>query len=608
MCHLVDTSIDFDKEFLIQGIIEYKDGCLYDSNQKLYRKYITFDASGRERDITSGTAFLLTTNSQMVQFEGDTGVFEDGTHPGQFFRVNLDEVLSVTISGKEIFVGAALKNQFRFHVSQKAKTGISVLHKGRNHNIFDGPFSLFLHLPDGAQRIRYKVSIDGYHHNSEEYTQGMRDELCIPVGEADSLPHVIKIVDVADDTVKAEYNYIILSNCSYKLDKSIYNEMEQQIGGTLFAGGIESEISTIREQGKDSITVVSPFNDIEFEITIPTIQCNLMGQSAFASKKWIWHKDISAGEFVNLKLPEGWNGTLNLGTRPVSSATDGCFELGNDLRSISKFEKEEMLWLNAKDANGNHLQHLITTIVFEPKFLRPPLEYSNGGLLWRGEENYIGESMTELALDIHLPGGHKRYNVSCHDTVLEKEIDLKPEQYPYQVLIQRKSVFSGSIEECIYSGDLVVGQEKEFIFNRKEILLKAMHYWDFESDSIRIGTIKPLAGIITKMRYIGDTTASGEVIATPEYIAELCFEDLYGRRTAFNSNPNSAEYELINPVHVWIINKRLLILRSESGDALYVDTKYDSILGRCADNIMTHQEQKARLRVPDYFEYEVKGV
>lgn len=604
---LADTNIDFGEELLLRGVIEYMGSHLYDSVQKLHRKYVTFDALGRERNVTNGTVFLLATNVHTVQFEGNAGVFEDGTHPGQFFRINLDEVLSVTIDGKEILAGAALKEQFRIYASQKAQAGISVLYKGRNHNIYSGPFCLFLHLPDGTQRIRYRVSLDNDHHSAEEYAQDMDDELCIPIKDTDSLPHVIKIVDVADDTIKAEYDYIILPGCSYKLDKSIYNETEQQIEGTLSVGGTETEISTIREQGANSITVVGPFNGIEFEIVIPTIQCTLMGQSAFLAPKWVWYEDISDGEFVYLKLPEGWNGTLNLGTRSVSSRSDGAYELCNDVRAINKPEKEEILWMNAKDSNGNYLQHLITTIVFEPKFLQPPLEYANGKLIWHGKENYIGKRSAEMVIEVRLPGGSKRYSVSCEDSVLEEKIDITPERYPYQVLLEKKSPFSRSTEE-VYSGDLIVGHEKEFIFNRKEILLKAMHYWDFESDSIQIGPIKPLAGIITKMRYIGDTTASGEVIATPEYIAELCFEDLNGHRTVFNSNPNSTEYELINPVHVWIINKRLLILRSVSDDALYVDTKYNSILGRCADNIMTHQEQKGRLRIPDYFEYDVKEV
>lgn len=45
----------------------------------------------------------------------------------------------------------------------------------------------------------------------------------------------------------------------------------------------------------------------------------------------IWYKSIPHDEFVQLTLPEGWDGQLMLGTRPIPEVSPGYFELGNVL-------------------------------------------------------------------------------------------------------------------------------------------------------------------------------------------------------------------------------------------------------------------------------------
>jgi hypothetical protein len=91
------------------------------------------------------------------------------------------------------------------------------------------------------------------------------------------------------------------------------------------------------------------------------------------------------------------------------------------------------------------------------------------------------------------------------------------------------------------------------------------------------------AGVLEHLRYIGNTIASGERIALPEYEATLYFEDSYGRRIPFNSREDSKKYEYINPAHVWIVNERMLILRAVTNDAVYIDTQYATILSRSPD-------------------------
>ena len=81
--------------------------------------------------------------------------------------------------------------------------------------------------------------------------------------------------------------------------------------------------------------------------------------------------------------------------------------------------------------------------------------------------------------------------------------------------------------------------------------------------------------------------------------------NMEGREIAFNSNEDSEEYELINPVKFWVINEHRLILRTATEDAVYFDVKRASILNRNPDKVMNRTAQKNRLKNPDYFEYEL---
>lgn len=85
----------------------------------------------------------------------------------------------------------------------------------------------------------------------------------------------------------------------------------------------------------------------------------------------------------------------------------------------------------------------------------------------------------------------------------------------------------------------------------------------------------------------------------------MYFIDNLGRRISFNST-NSKDYELINPVTVWVINTHLLILQCVTEDTVYVDKKYYTIVNKSPNKIMSKWEQRERLETPDYFEYEVK--
>lgn len=603
---LAKTALDFDADLSICAEITYMGNPLFQSGRKLYRKHLFFDMSGNERLVKKGDVSLFVPNSHCVEFSTYDGVSQDCLHPGQLYQISLDEVSSAAIDGIELFADREAASQFRSHASVKAVDGLCVVREGVSYHIFSVPFSLFLKLPEGEQALRYQLSEDGSRYPISHYKQADSDELRLTMNGAEGLAHSIKVIDLIDDTVKYEFDYILLLGCSYQLDKQLYAETEQNISVSIsapFIGAFSS--SAVRDAASDTVHFSCPFADLEFEAVIPVVRCSIAGGSGFSLPEKIWCKTISAGEFIRLQLPPDWTGQLLIGLQPVSvSSVSGEFELGNHLRAGKNFSDEEMLWLSLKSQHGDAARFLLTTLVFAPHFAAPPLIFSGCALMWQVESNFIGDTDSEFTIEVQGADGHAvRFRAACRDQILDDECHLPHGGYRYRIFLRRRSPFSSEESRPVYQGTLIVGNRNEFMFDGKELSLTIAHYWDRNCDSMKRLCMKPLSGITRNLTYIGNTVASGETIAAPEYRATLYYTDDFGRGYVFYNKDDSQKYECINPVRIWIVSERMLILRCCSGDAVYIDAQTATIPSRHPDVLMDKKAQMLRLKNPDYFEY-----
>ena len=321
-----EMSYDFSNPPAIRVEIHYDGELLYNSVEKLYRQYILLDASGTERTTHRGTIYLFASNSQEVTFPDDTDGIYSYPYPGQLYRINLDEVSSAAIDGREIFVCASTAAQFRHHTSLRKAASAQVIHQGTSFDIFPAPFQLFIVLPEGEKSIRYQFSIDGVRHNADAFCEG-GNELEIP-SENDGLCHCVRIIDLATDLVKYEFNYIVLADFNVTLNAPIYYADGSQATANISFAAKQFHYSLVLEDTSDSIIVPVSGMAWQLELYIPLVHCTLMGYNAFKSSNMIWHKSIPHDEFVQLTLPEGWDGQLMLGTRPIPEVNPGYFELG----------------------------------------------------------------------------------------------------------------------------------------------------------------------------------------------------------------------------------------------------------------------------------------
>ena len=274
-----EMSYDFSNTPAIRVEIHYDGELLYNSAEKLYRQYILLDASGAERTPHCGTIYLFASNLQEVTFPDDTDGIYSYPYPGQLYRINLDEVSSAAIDGREIFVCASTAAQFRHHTSLRKAVSAQVIHQGVSFDIFPAPFQLFIVLPEGEKSIRYQFSIDGMRHNADAFCGG-GNELEIP-SENDGLCHCVRIIDLATDLVKYEFNYIVLADFNVTLNAPIYYADGSQATANISFAAKQFHYSLVLEDTSDSIIVPVSGMTWQLELYIPLVHCALMGHIGF---------------------------------------------------------------------------------------------------------------------------------------------------------------------------------------------------------------------------------------------------------------------------------------------------------------------------------------
>ena len=604
---LQDTTFDFGAPPRLRAEITYLGNTIYDSGRKLERAFLLFDPSGSDRAVKAGRVFLFAGSTSGVEFSREEDVLRL-SHPGQLYRLELRADSSVAVDGREVFAGAEVSAQFRRHTVPGPIRDLCGMDSGGALDVFRGPFTLSLVLPEGENPLLYRLSLDGEHHDLKEF-QGEDGRLSIPSARPEGRVHSIRLVDIRDGLVRYAYRYAVLPGWACCLDREYYRAGVDEAEIRLSWAERETRL-TLPVPEEDAVSFDLPGLEFTLALDVPAVRCTLLGVNAFRAPEALWHGDIPAGEFVAIHPPEGWTCRLMLGAREIP-APDGIHcELGNELRSGRSFRETEPLGL-LLGREGSVVQLKLTDIAFAPRFLRPPLEVEGEALLWRGTGTFLGDTAGRFTLELDLPGGMRTFRTAPgEDKTLEEPFSCPDGRYAYRVAQKSGSVFAPGPDKTVYQGDLLVGEADSFRFQGREIHVRNALCWDFDREALKSVEMRQGCGILCGLTYAGTGHPPWEEVPMPHYTATLFFEDARGQRHPFNGNPHSKGYELINPVHVWLVNDRLLILQccDEDGSGVYIDTRYSTIVNRSLDGTVPRKVQQQILDTPDYFEYIVTEV
>lgn len=605
---LRETYFNFGAPPHLCAEITYVNKVIYNSEQKLKQSYLLFDSSGSNRMVKNGLAFLFAGSGADVAFSQEEGILQL-PHPGQLYRLSLTEISSLIVDGREIFVGAEASAQFRQHTTPRCVQDLRGLDDSGSLELFQGPFTMSLVLPEGENPLLYQLSLDGQRHGLKEF-QREDGVLSIPSAPEECWVHSAKIVDIRAGLIRYEYRYAVLPDCTCHLDKTLYRSGVDEVKVDLSWDGRKNQLIQPVPEGESSVSFPFPELDFTLELDVPALHCILLDKNGFQAPDVLWHKDIHAGEFVRIHSPEGWNCRLMLGVHEIPAPDGLHYELGNELRSGRNFREMEPLGLLLSKGQ-ERAQFKLTEIAFAPRFLQPPLELDEKTLFWRGEGTFLGDAGGHFTVELDLSGEMRTFQtVAGEDSVLEEPCSYPNGRYPYRVLQKSGNIFAPGPAKTLYTGDLLVGDANAFRFQSREIHVKNALCWDFDRELLKSVDMREGCGIIRGLTYVGIGNHPWEEVPMPHYTATLYFEDSRGWRRPFNASPDANGFELVNPVHVWVVNDRLLILQchDEEGDGVYIDTRNRTIVNRSLDRTIPKKIQKKILDTPDYFEYTVMEV
>ena len=157
---------------------------------------------------------------------------------------------------------------------------------------------------------------------------------------------------------------------------------------------------------------------------------------------------------------------------------------------------------------------------------------------------------------------------------------------------------------------LAIGAPEQRRVYGKSLYLTSARIWDQPEGKMINLKMPDWAGCLCDLKYQGKSIPFGENSDDdddseyPEYIGDLYFYNSSVQKWQYFNGQDRDGFELINPVHVWIISEQMLILRTAEDEVPYIDRKYSTIVNRTLN--LPKNELKHRLILPDYFEYRME--
>ena len=606
---LEDMDVDFDAplEFAVQ--IEYQTDSevktIVDTESKLHRQYILFDQNGQEttaQNSLKGMYYIFANEKAVIEADDTNINWLD--HAGQLTRLYIDDASGICVNGEELAVSPDRKDSIRFYSSVSCAEHLCAVDEGYDVTVYSESFALTVKIPENKNSLSYRIEIDGKMEPMARYCPAGKHIFILNPPAVPVKIHLIRIIDFETGRIAGLLRYVILPGVTVKTNRSIIYGDGKPVRVYVNYDGCSIQATDLPEANSNIITVSPEHLSFDLKVEIPLIYGELNGQSLFDLDAIIWKEKIPDTSFIRLHHPEGWQCCLRLGNKNIpQSAVDGSFEIGNAVRTHGLDQDSELLVLVVRTPNGDQDLQVLSRIAFREYFTESPVSVENDMPMWKPVQKYIGNEKDEFILDIDVPFDNSPYTyvLGLKDAVIDKLLfeDFPYGEFPYRVKKRSKGLFSANKEQLLYEGKLTIGEPEQWALDGKALYLDRARCWDMNTNRLVNIDLPKSAGCLIDFKYIGYSVPAGEEVPYPEYEATLYFYDQRGERwLPFNSTDRD-DYECINPVHIWIVSPKLLMLTTVYEEAVMLDRKYNSIVNRT----LSREEERVRVILPDYFEY-----
>ena len=610
LIRLDDTDLDYDKPLDIEASISYNGKLLLGRDQTLHRSYIVFGENGREvsaQSSASGVYYLFANASAHIDTGATNAEWID--NDGQLARLYIDEDSAVCVDGTELFLSKEQHEDIRYYPSVSRINGLRGRWKGETFNLYPEAFKLDLHLPEGRHSLNYHIIIDDKIEPLFRYCQDGRQAFVLDAPQTALKRHSIQIVELSSGRIVCNFGYAILPNAAYSLESGLIYDDGSPATIHVHYDGCDIISREYPVEGADWVVLSAGHLEYDLEAQLPLISGTLQGQNIFALPSAIWKENFSDMAFVNVHCPIGWNHRLYLGATDIPrNATNDSYELGNYIKTYKNREKADALILVIKNAQGEQDARTLTKIVFEEYFTESPVSIENGALMWNPEGRYFGGTRDEFQLTVDVPveGSPFVYALNLKNGAVDRQFgrDCPCGEFPFSVSKKCKALFGAPADRVLFEGMLAIGAPEQRRVLGKYLYLTKARCWDENTGMIVNLEMPDTAGCLCNLQFQGNSIPSGEDFEYPEYIGELYFYNPSVQNWQYFNNQDNPEFELINPVRVWIVSEQWIILKTVEEEVPYIDRQYATIVNRRLN--LPKKMQNYRLILPDYFEYRME--
>lgn len=625
---LLDEKIDWQAPLHFEIRILCGEEEIYASGAELFRKYILFADSGHElRGYQRGTPgfCLLTDQKARVEICPSEEDCTQRNADGQLWQINMSNIEHLLVDGTDVLAQGQGRGEVFCFLAPEGEKNVQIVSDGVAYQVLSGPSTLTVLLPEGQAPQEYGIYIDSMRHSLHEYGQGGTVEVSLP--HQPNYFHQVELRNFNSGKSVFRVNYILLSDFSYHFDREIYPNKYDTAGSvTVHCRGNSKRMDFALEQDQRELAF-ELWKGAVCHLEIPKLNAVLFGENgrmenAFLLEENTWHGAFTLADFVRLDVPGGFQARLFLAGMEISRQRSH-YELGNFLRSRTDWGAEELpLGILVYHNSQQICQEFLTNVFFKERFLKNPVclvetakedevQYT---IEWVPEQGYIGGENPEFRVDLdNDQGGLWNYRVSLKKSTIEKRFPCRDGVYHYQVYLHGKKRFLRSEpDRLLLEGDLQIGDPNRSRFTGQELRLRKVCFWSCLEKKEKMALLRDGEAVLRDFEYMGKSAPADGEEPCCEYEAELGFVTYDRTYHPLNYDEFSDRFEWINPVRIWIVNEKKLLLHTCGGVSMMVNTKkvgdgrharLVSAFAVCEE--MSKEEQYKFINDSDYFEYEI---
>lgn len=588
---------------------------IYESADILYRTCILLHPDGGEiKSFQYGMepVLLLTDRKRSVEIIDKQDNSYQLSHDGKLYYL-APSASMVEVEGNDIVVGKD-KRSVQWFFSKPFLEDVFVENSQVRYHVFDSAPKLQLFLPENKQPQQYYLQFGTEKRSLAAFqSEGQRVSVMLP--KAARLLQSVSVVEFATGKTILQLPYIVLPEFRCQFDRPYYKDSGESGTVKIRIGGTTTTTDFTLIAGQKEIVV--PLGEgTDCVIKVPKLEISFAMENAFGLPDLYWNENCDTGDLIRVTCPNKIDATVFLGGTVVPELRKGrVFEAGNIIRSSTlKNCDSQPLWLLLR-TNGIVLERfLITHIAYQAQMTKTPVVISDREIDWIPEDCFIGPDDAEFFVKLKNDReGPWTYRTKLKKQRLERNFPCRDGEYPYEIWqIGKKSFFQQQPDRKLFEGTVTVGDPNRFKYDGQELRLRTVRLWNDNAGKELTFPIRDGNAILHQLYYLGCEEAPEIGEPFPTYEAVLQFETTYGKRISFNYNEDSEDYELINPVKIWIIDENRLLLETKTGDPILVNIK-NTVKNNSVQLVnslqgMSRQEQYQYIKDAGVFTYETMPV